>query len=96
MKRSNTRTIGQVIEQLIEAYKIRGKISEAGVINYWEELLGKGVASETSRIYMKKRVLFVHVNSSVLRNELFMMRDSIKEKLNEKAGEKIIDSVVFR
>ncbi|MFP4060307.1 MAG: DUF721 domain-containing protein [Bacteroidota bacterium] len=96
MKRSNTRTIGQVIEQLIEAYKIRGKISEAGVINYWEELLGKGVASETSKIYMKKRVLFVHVNSSVLRNELFMMRDSIKEKLNEKAGEKIIDSVVFR
>jgi len=38
----------------------------------------------------------VHMTSSVVRNELMMMRQAILEKMNETAGEKLIDSVVIR
>lgn len=76
--------------------KLGGKLSEAGIINSWEEIVGKAISSRTTKIYIKDHVLYVHLNSSVVRNELLMLREVLKEKLNEKAGSEIIKDIVLR
>jgi hypothetical protein len=40
--------------------------------------------------------LFVHLSSSVVRNELFMLQDEIIRKLNDAAGEELVTGIVFR
>jgi hypothetical protein len=40
--------------------------------------------------------LYVHLNSSVARNELLMLKEALKEKLNERAGKEVIKDIVLR
>jgi len=40
--------------------------------------------------------LYVHLNSSVVRNELLMLREALKEQLNKKAGSEVIKDIVLR
>jgi hypothetical protein len=41
-------------------------------------------------------VLYVKINSPVVKNELIMMREEIRRKMNEKAGGEIIQRIVFK
>ncbi len=76
--------------------KLEGKLNEIRLIESWEEIVGKAISSRTSKIYIKDQVLYIHMNSSVARNELLMLRQALKEKLNEKAGSEVIKDIILR
>jgi predicted nucleic acid-binding Zn ribbon protein len=96
MRRSKTISIAEAIKDYTKEMNLDGKLNEAGVINSWEEIVGKAISSRTSKMYIKDRVLHVHLNSSVVRNELLMLRQAILEKLNGKAGCEVIKDIIFR
>jgi hypothetical protein len=96
MRRSKTISIAEAIKDYTREMNLDGKLNEVGVINSWEEIVGRAISSRTSRMYIKDHVLFVHLNSSVVRNELVMLRQAILEKLNGKAGTEVIKDIVFR
>jgi len=96
MRRSKTISIAEAVSDYIKEMNLGEKLSEAGVINSWEETVGKAISSRTTKIYIKDHVLFVHLNSSVVRNELLMLREVLREKLNQKAGGDIIKEIVLR
>ena len=96
MRRSKTISLAEAVKDYIKEMNLNGKLSEVGVINSWEETVGKAISSRTSKIYIKDHVLFVHLNSSVVRNELLMLREALKEKLNEKAVSEVIKDIVLR
>ena len=95
MKRTNTVSIAQVIGEVLDEYKIGGKIREARIIAAWSEVLGP-LAKPADELYIKNKVLFARLSSSVVRNELYMMRSTLVRRLNEKAGEEVITDIVFR
>jgi predicted nucleic acid-binding Zn ribbon protein len=96
MRRSKTISLAEAVRDYISEMNIGGKLNEAGVINSWEEIVGKAISSRTSKIYIKDQILFVHLNSSVVRNELLMLRNVLKDKINEKAGTEVIKDIVLR
>jgi predicted nucleic acid-binding Zn ribbon protein len=96
MRRSKTITLAEALKDYVREMRLDVKLSEVGVINSWEEIVGKAISSRTSKIYIKDHVLFVHLSSSVVRNELLMLRQALKEKLNEKAGSEVIKDIVLR
>ena len=96
MRKSNTQTLGEAIKDYLKALHIDKKINEVRLINSWEEVIGKTIAKATTKIYIKNKTLFVYLNSSVIRNELFMLKEEILKALNEKAGEKIIERIVLK
>jgi len=57
--------------------------------------MGRSVANRTKQLYIRDRKLFIRIESSVLKNELVMIRSQILEKLNERAGSKVLDEIVF-
>jgi predicted nucleic acid-binding Zn ribbon protein len=95
MRRTNTVNIAQALAEVLGKYKISGKILEARIIAAWPEVLGP-LAKPDDELYIKNKVLFVNLSSSVIRNELSMMRSKLVQRLNEKAGEKVITDIVFR
>ncbi len=95
MKRTNTRIIGEVLRDYIDTMSIGRKLKESRLEKQWEEILGKNAASLTRKIYIKKGVLYVYLNSSVLRNELLMMRETIIKRINEKAGEELVKKIIL-
>lgn len=96
MRRSKTISIAEAVNDYIKEMNLGGKLSEVGVISSWEEIVGKAISARTSKIYIKDHILYVHLSSSVVRNELIMLRQTLKEKLNEKAGSEVIKDIVLR
>ena len=96
MRRSKTISLAEAVNDYIKEMNLGGKLSEVSVINSWEEIVGKAISSRTTKIYIKDHVLFVHLNSSVVRNELLMLREAIREKLNSKAGSEVVKDIVLR
>jgi predicted nucleic acid-binding Zn ribbon protein len=96
MRKSNTQKISEVILDCLRELRIDRKLKEVQLVTQWESMMGKTVANRTSRIYIKNGILYVHVTSSVLKSELLMMRQEIVDKLNENAGERLIEEIVIR
>ena len=96
MRKSETQKLGEIIREYLEQMMIDKKLKEVSTIRSWEDLMGKPVAERTRNIYVKNKILFIELKSSVLRNELIMMRQAIIDKINERAGEKIIEKMVVR
>ena len=96
MRKSNTQPIENVIREYLKEMNIDQKLKEVGIISQWEKLMGKTVAVRTNQIYIRNHILYIHVTSSVLKNELLMMRQAIIEKINEEAGERIVEQIVIK
>jgi len=96
MRRSNTQSLSEVLRDYVKGTSIEKKLKEVDIVQSWEELLGKTIAHYTKNISLKNRILFLEINSSVVKNELFMMREEIRRKLNEKAGEELVDKIIFK
>lgn len=95
MRRTNDKSLKEAIEQMLNVYKLRRKFDETALIAAWPEMMGKAVASRTSKLYIRDRKLFIGVDSSVLKNELVMIRSQILERMNERAGSKVLDEIVL-
>jgi predicted nucleic acid-binding Zn ribbon protein len=96
MRRSKTITLAEAVKDYLKEMKLDGKLSEVAVINSWEEIVGRAISSRTTKIYIKDNVLYVHLKSSVVRNELLMLREELREKLNQKAGSEVVKEIVLR
>ncbi len=96
MRRSNTQTIGEALRDYIKEMKMERRLKEVDIVQSWEEVLGKTISRYTRNIFISKGVLYVEISSSVVKNELLMMRGEIRKRLNEKAGEEIVLKIVFK
>lgn len=96
MRRSNTQSLADVLREYISTMKMDRKLKEVDLVQSWESVMGKTIARYTRNVYLSKGILYVEINSSVVKNELVMMREDIRIRLNEKAGEELISRIVFR
>jgi predicted nucleic acid-binding Zn ribbon protein len=96
MRRSNTQNIGEVIQEVLKELHIDEKLKEISIINAWDEVVGEKFAKYTDGIYVKNKVLFVHLKSPIVRSELAMHKSALIKGLNEKAGSRVIEEVVLR
>lgn len=96
MRKNETQEIKSVIREYIEALGHHKKLKEVNITSSWEKLMGKMIANRTKSVFIKNKVLFVKLDSSVLRSELLMQRDSIIRHINDHAGEVIIEKVVLQ
>ena len=96
MERNNTRNIKEVISDFLRQNKLDTRLKERNLIENWENIVGKTVNRLTKYIYIKDNKLFVHLSSSVAKNELHMIKDDLVRRLNETAGEKIIREIILK
>lgn len=93
----NAQTLGDAIREFFEDNaELRGKILEIRVMRAWGEILGPMVAQYTRNIYVKDKVLYVSLTSSVLRSELVLCRERLVKSLNDYAGSEVIQDIVIR
>ena len=95
MRKANDKSLKEAIEQMLNVYKIKRKFDETSVIAHWPELVGRPVANRTKELFISNKKLFLRVESSVIKNELMMMRTQIIEKINEEAKAVLIEEIIF-
>ena len=92
---SNETPLGQVIDKLMKAYRLDGKLKELDVLEAWPEMMGIAVANRTKELYIKNKVLHILLDSSVMRDELAHGKQIIIQRVNEKAGFEMITDIWF-
>jgi len=97
MKRTNSLHISSVLQDFYkENPQLWQKILEIRIQRAWGEILGPMVMQSTQNLYIKNRVLYVFLSSSVLRNELILNRKRLLTSLNEYAGAEVVRNLVIR
>ncbi|WP_114941076.1 DUF721 domain-containing protein [Mucilaginibacter endophyticus] len=95
MRKTNDKTLKEAIEQMLNVYKIKRRFDETGVVTAWPDLVGKSVANRTKELFVRDRKLFLRIESSVIKNELMLMRSQIIEKINNEAKSIIVEEIIF-
>jgi len=95
MRKPNDITLKEGIEKMLSVYKLRSRFDQTSVVALWPEIMGKAIANRTTQIYVAHQKLFVRIESSVIKNELLMVRTGIIQKLNERTGSEVITDIVF-
>ena len=95
MRKPNDITLKEGIGKLLNVYRLKSRFDETSVVAFWPELMGKAVANRTTQIYVSQKKLFIRIESSVVKNELLMVRSGIIQKINERAGTEVITDIVF-
>ena len=96
MKRIEFQSLGSAIKDYLKDRKFDSKIAEIEAVNLWESIIGPQIARATSSIYIKDGTLFIHLKSSIVRNELFMMRNDIIQAINQRIGKVVVKAIVLR
>jgi hypothetical protein len=91
----NEITLGEAIEAMLKEYGLDERINQAHIAASWEKLMGKIINVRTQEVKLKKRKLYIRVNSSVLREELHYARGNILKIINAEFKEPVADEIVL-
>jgi len=79
---------------MLNKYHLEGKLAEMRVIKAWPVVTGKLITGTPGQ-YISTRGNFCQIDSPAIKNELFYSRQKIMDLLNQQAGEKVIEEIVF-
>ncbi|MEZ5082483.1 MAG: DUF721 domain-containing protein [Bacteroidales bacterium] len=92
---SNEQTLKEVIRNLLDAYKLNDKLLETKLINNWEKIAGGYISKYTETLYVKKRILYIKLNSPAIKHELSFAKSKLIKSLNDSVSNDAIDEIVF-
>lgn len=95
MKQGKTQSMDELVDLYLRQMGLTQKMKERDIIELWPEVVGQMIASRTQSLYISDNKLFVRFTSSVVKNEISMVKEGLIKALNDKAGEKIIADIVI-
>jgi len=94
-RKSDTSSLKEAIDAMIDSYKLRGKFDENKLISSWEIMMGKPISRRTEKMFIKNKVLFVKLNSAPLRQELTISKSKVLEIIHRNFDQELILDVKF-
>lgn len=88
--------LGDALDQMFDTFNLKNKANQTSIIAMWEEIMGKTIASRTSKIFFKGKVLYVELTSAPLKQELILGKEKIMRLLHDQVGSEAIEDIVFR
>jgi hypothetical protein len=95
MSKHNEQSLKEAIAEMLEAYKLRGRMDELKLMASWGKIMGPMVQKRTLDLSIRHKILYVRLESAALREELTYSKEKLIERLNEEAGCEVITQVVF-
>ncbi len=96
MRKSNVNSLSEVIEQLLDQYRLRDRLNEIRIRKAWEDTMGNAICNRTTDIKIKSDILFISVSSAPLRDELQYQKPRILELMNKALGGAYLKQVILQ
>jgi len=94
--RNNNRKIGDIIKQLMQNPKLSDKLKKIDALSVWEEIIGEQLLKYIIEQKIFNGILYVKLNSAVVRNELSYKKSELINKINHKSGKTIITDIILK
>ena len=96
MRRNNAEKVGDILRRFLRQESLESPLNEQRLLDLWPKVLGPTMARYTRKIYIHNQILYVHITSAALRQELMMGRELLVRKLNQEVGANVITNIIFR
>ena len=90
MFRREVKSISDLLNKYLRAEGFETPLLQKRVIDSWERVVGRTVASYTGEQVIKNQTLIVKIVNQALRQDLSMMRSQIVKRLNAEVGAMVI------
>lgn len=84
-----------VLKLMFSEMNIDKRFQETQVYGIWENVVGRSIARRTLNLRVQNGVLYVNVDSAVLRNELLYAKIRLIRLLNSKLSSETINDIIF-
>lgn len=91
-----TQPLAGLVEQLMQKHQIGRSSPEQTIRDQWREIVGPANASYSHASAIERNRLVVLTSHAIVRNELFMHRDEIVERIRKLPGCADIKSLYLR
>lgn len=88
-------SLAEALMHMFKRANLTAKLEEAQLLDFVRECLGAAVTERLSKVYLSQGQLWIHSSSAPLRNELFVTRNLLMQRLNEKFGREVVKEVVI-
>ena len=92
-KVSNEQSMGEALSLWLDRYRLRRGTDETRVLQAWDELMGPSIVRQTTKKKVQNQILYVQLESAVVRKELLMVKSKIISSINEHLGREAIQDV---
>ena len=91
-----TRSLADVIADLLKQKKWQSGLREAEVQLKWAEVVGPEIASHTTPLSLRKGRLEIHCDHDVWRTELQYLKPEILKRIAEIEGEGVVKEIFLK
>jgi predicted nucleic acid-binding Zn ribbon protein len=88
--------IGSIIGSVVDKMELSKKLKISNIFNHWEDIVGPGIAKKSKPKKLVNKTLYVSVTTSTWANELSLMSEKFKEKINSFTGEDVVKTIRFK
>ena len=85
----------KALQKAIGDSGIQKEIQQENAVSVWGTIVGSGVSKVTEAIGVDKGTLIIKTDSATWRQELYMQKKDILDKINKKIGSKAIKEIRF-
>ena len=84
-----------VIKEAVKETGIEKALKQESAVFLWEEVVGKTVSTVTEAKKVENGILLIKTQSPTWRQELYMQKEEILNKINKKIGSRTIKEIRF-
>jgi hypothetical protein len=96
MRRSIPSRIGDLLGEYVRVNRFDVKLMEVDAVKIWGELMNPVFSRYCGDVSVRNGILYAEITSSVVKAELHMMRESLREKMNSRLGYDMIQKIVLK
>ena len=88
--------MGDLLEEFFARPYVAAKVAEGRLPDTWREVVGDAVANLTTDLRLENRILYVRLQSGVVRQELFYQREALRDRINEVSKVRLVNAVIVK
>lgn len=95
-RRDTSRQLADILLDVMRNENITHNMLNSRAASLWALIVGPTVNRATKSVHVNNGVMYVELTSSLLRQELMMIRTEIMNRINKACGEGVVKEIVFR
>lgn len=95
-RKDNNRKIGVIIRKLMKTPRLALELDKLDAIEVWEDIIGLTLKKYITSQKISDGVLYIKLNSAVVRNELVYQKTRLMKEMNQRLGKEFIRDIILR
>lgn len=96
MRNNEEVRLGDALGSMFSSFQISDQVLEHRVKKALSDFFGKIMDNYMTEVKVNDGILFLSINSSTLRHELFLNRIQLTNRLNEELGGNVISKIILK